>query len=944
ATHVLIRGLNVLKLSLNEQNCQIDGYYDVRNKVIFLHLTSILDSLAMTHICKDIEKDIYEKGFLQVWPDLQTNLCKALLILFHLSHIVVVVNPSPHFDLNQINMFRILDSTRQKLQPIITECLQTLSSLPADWVQSGRLCSPRALFVFESYGKNQFITREKLRNAERQLEDQIYRILRKTRLITNISANSLFAVSAHHEYVFISAKDPTIRDSGDYLMNRLIQYCKTDRQSNSSSDEENDCEWDSFHTFLWTHIGIAHSKGFDDNIGRHAAPPIFELPSAKEFFQTALKLKELLFGSTNGENASLKTILNSLHSSLDIDTRFSESRCAKVLPIAMSIYQDALPSHYTRDFHEHKLAHALQHFTLQARGSAVYDFGQQLKLECDNYWQNGRQMCEVLSLTNNHCINPIHRLKSDDDNSNDNSDSDTESDSKQRLPSMKHMSGAKLICACDCGRRQANREDPFTVKAANHDFYAMLKKKCSCGHLERILFPVFEPSSDYIEPVARPQPLPRSPVHSKAASSQFDPSLTPAELAFESQPDAGVSSFTNLSQQVSADLNTDLLLDEFNKVSVKEDDKVEDKVEDRADDNKAAVETVLSDQQKEIDPQLELRSEQLVKDLVDDDESHTSSSEVYTDDDEEEEEEEDGDEAIDRENDIELVIRESESPHFGQLLHQSSTTEYLPGMLHTMSPPGLLPRFNSWSLVCLGPSSLYSHNIGLQEQPGFISGANFLLPWDVTVKLEHSGHLPPLWEGKRPPGIKNKKTFKDGTQFTVKVFIGVEYECHRGHRFIASGPDSVLKASMGIVKESANRVASNDMPLYFPCVCNRQGKPNTLAQLMRVHIVTPKAPVNVTLNPRVQPSPMPCLIFYPGNTEPIRLSQSTYWVLRLPMIYEAECGPFPTPKDQLPLKAVGGGVGGGVGGSGVAGGALKGSRLLKGTYGIADYISKPKNH
>ncbi|CAG2184232.1 unnamed protein product, partial [Oppiella nova] len=138
-----------------------------------------------------------------------------------------------------------------------------------------------------------------------------------------------------------------------------------------------------------------------------------------------------------------------------------------------------------------------------------------------------------------------------------------------------------------------------------------------------------------------------------------------------------------------------------------------------------------------------------------------------------------------------------------------------PGMLHTMSPPGLLPQYSSWSLVCLGPSSLYSHNIGLQEQPGFISGANFLLPWDVTVKLEHSGHLPPLWEGKRPPGIKNKKTFKDGTQFTVKVFIGVEYECHRGHRFIASGPDSVLKANMGIVKESANRVASNDMPLYF---------------------------------------------------------------------------------------------------------------------------------
>ena len=70
--------------------------------------------------------------------------------------------------------------------------------------------------------------------------------------------------------------------------------------------------------------------------------------------------------------------------------------------------------------------------------------------------------------------------------------------------------------------------------------------------------------------------------------------------------------------------------------------------------------------------------------------------------------------------------------------------------------------------------------------------------------------------------------FLDGTQFTVKIFIGVEYECPRGRRFICSGPDNMLKTNIGTqesknknqrIKESANRVATNDMPLYFPCVC-----------------------------------------------------------------------------------------------------------------------------
>lgn len=51
---------------------------------------------------------------------------------------------------------------------------------------------------------------------------------------------------------------------------------------------------------------------------------------------------------------------------------------------------------------------------------------------------------------------------------------------------------------------------------------------------------------------------------------------------------------------------------------------------------------------------------------------------------------------------------------------------------------------------------------------------------------------------------------------------------------------------------------------------------------MRIHVVTPKAPVNVTLNPRVQPAPNSCPIFVTGIQEPVRLSQSSYWILRLP--------------------------------------------------------------
>jgi len=60
----------------------------------------------------------------------------------------------------------------------------------------------------------------------------------------------------------------------------------------------------------------------------------------------------------------------------------------------------------------------------------------------------------------------------------------------------------------------------------------------------------------------------------------------------------------------------------------------------------------------------------------------------------------------------------------------------------------------------------------------------------------------------------------DLSEFVVKIFVGVEYECPRGHRFMCSAPDKVLKTTgSGLVKDNGNKVTSNDMPLYFPCPC-----------------------------------------------------------------------------------------------------------------------------
>lgn len=88
------------------------------------------------------------------------------------------------------------------------------------------------------------------------------------------------------------------------------------------------------------------------------------------------------------------------------------------------------------------------------------------------------------------------------------------------------------------------------------------------------------------------------------------------------------------------------------------------------------------------------------------------------------------------ENKVVFAVTDADSENSKEksLIRQPSTTEYLPGMLHTNSPPSLLPQYSSWALVCLGSSSIYSHNLGLQHQTGVLANSAFLLPWDVTVR------------------------------------------------------------------------------------------------------------------------------------------------------------------------------------------------------------------
>lgn len=224
---------------------------------------------------------------------------------------------------------------RQKISPQLSDVLSCIHSLPKDWISNARPCSPRVLFYFETCPAvfQDPNSEANIKKLEHSLEDQIYHVLRKNRIVTNIryevndvfkanptkqlrsffcSSNSLFAIPANQEFVYVHTGNTDSRDMLGYMARKLVESCKTSSGGTTSksltsldsnnilmddtdigntkmNDDEirvmyiyeyNFCaftEIHSFGSFLQQHINLAFARGFDDNVSRHSIPAHFEV-------------------------------------------------------------------------------------------------------------------------------------------------------------------------------------------------------------------------------------------------------------------------------------------------------------------------------------------------------------------------------------------------------------------------------------------------------------------------------------------------------------------------------------------------------------------------------------------------------------------------------------------------------------------------------------------
>ena len=359
-----------------------------------------------------------------------------------------------------------------------------------------------------------------------------------------------------------------------------------------------------------------------------------------------------------------------------------------------------------------------------------------LAADCMAHWQAGRQRCEELSLTGNNCTHRRHTVPGA-------SSTDTQpgSGDKRALPSLQCCSGVQYIAACNCGRRQANREDPYKLVDANYNFYQLLEEEC-CKDLERVEFPVYVPTKVNLVPTEK---IKLENIENKEKTSDLP------DIVFE---------------------------------DTSEEDKERDEVE--------HVERVDTPAEDDAEIILEI---------------------------------------------MENLHVDGKSPNkvSSLLSRNSSQAEFLTHMKTLGSGPGLRPEFPSWSLVMLGSSHVYSHSSGLGAQPGFMSSSKFLLPWEIPLTKISAEELADKWpniveNAAKRASLRGAEEPVDTNKVTVKVFVGFEYECPRGHRFMVSAPDKPMKSS-STVREAASKLVSSDLPLYMACPCRITKPP--VAQLTR---------------------------------------------------------------------------------------------------------------
>ncbi|KAI8138474.1 hypothetical protein BJV82DRAFT_523368 [Fennellomyces sp. T-0311] len=562
------------------------------------------------------------------------------------------------------------------------------------------------------------------------------------------------------------------------------------------------------------HLQIIASSGpRKGNEAKHTAIP---LPTGIQFASALILLKKLLFSvrdegeddesdfrksviaqspGAKGMIQQIEVVLRKkIRDTIEIERVFSRSHSLDIMRKCIEAYLQESPPCYTRQYHLWKKENVLRLYNTLARGPCAAEFGTRLERECDLIWKQGRQSCERVSLTGKVC-----RLKAGHEDASNEGEKHT-----REVDGTKHSSGCSFFHACDCGKTQKLREDPFNVEEANIGFYERFTCCLDNGHaavdLKKSTF------GDEQALVKNVRHIPH-----------FDAALLCLGPASVYRNSIGLDKYEGFMN------NTNYLL------------------------------PWIMAKTAELTAKEEARNKKNM--------------------------------AKDAEEPNKQTFNVSEWPLPGKGADAPAESKSK-AAVPAVASLDAFPALGSTRTATTEPANL---------------------PREVKVTDD-----PPKKEKRRQSKRRDREHRLDGL---IRGYIGAEYECPLGHRFLSCGDGRICKIGhKGHPKEHANYFVHQDLPLYVLCPCNyANANPKTAtpgdvtAQLQRCYAVTPDSSVTISFKPTVKiiNAAGETMEFDMGIDKAIILPSNSVHVFRLPYIYRDEAGnPVPVePNVNRRLKS-----------------------------------------
>ncbi|PIC43272.1 hypothetical protein B9Z55_004067 [Caenorhabditis nigoni] len=797
---------NVFPVATSDsETCTIFAHFSEDEQLLFLVLNGVDD---VANLRKCLESD--SKNYFEAMAESESQQMRLLHFLFISCHFIVIFEQTSRIDLEFIRLLKKVNTLRSLNRRKVS---QRLRDVDFDFDSDGRLTVPYVLMAFQrnnirtdtNITKKNF-QRELYEKLEKNLDHQLTDIL-KLYDLTGSENSALCQLSESLQVVHLLNPDSVKRD----IITEMFDIFMAEAENGNVARVAANHKLTSNNAFV---------RFLEDRF--RAEKNEISLNIAIDMLEA---LQFVLDGSLEEKPDSLRSQTQTFIKRIQSD-HMEEARrlyTNEARPVSgerrgggfsrIAEQETMNPSVKIRSKQEHLIRfNEATCYIETVVGINQQEILSQVQTQCNDMWQSDLRACESISMMGHPCVKKVHPTYGD-----------------QTVPEARwtaHDASNTLVSTCVCGNKQLVRQEPFTLKEANYDFYEHPDFNC-CKGLWRYQFQLYQEDTEEKDVDIMWADRESNSLRAAKKMAQREDELA-VELDDMELPESLQQSYT--SSEDSSEDDDDFAI------------------------QTASSEDSLSGSDSYARPgsrRDEFESSKTARDMA-----------VYF------------------------------AKRIQKLEKLEKMDDFLMGVPNTLTV-GKLPMFPSFFLTSLGESNLYKHGAGLKNQPNFKLGGEYLTPAVVFLDVDLDVWCRDLVKFRTDDYTRRgTKDLKDDMP-RVKLFVGFEYECSRGHRFFVdhNGEPLIYQRNVNVLKESSARaslgnILNADLPLRRPCTCRKL--PLKSAQLQKIHVVTPKAPVKITIDPK---------ILVPGHEgiygtgqEPLELHHSKYYILHLPVVYSGPSG------------------------------------------------------